>query len=113
MVQLVTIQGDQRGYPVERLRDARHLVEFRGPELLHKTRDLLGQPGGGLRHLVGDDPVLLLEVRIVDPPVEAAALQRVMKLPGTVGRDDDNRRRSRTNCSELGNGHLVVGQQLE
>ena len=36
-----------------------------------------------------------------------------MQLPGAVGRDDDNRRCGSANGPELGNRHLVVGQQLE
>ncbi len=52
-------------------------------------------------------------VRIVDPAVDAAALQRVVDLARAVRRDDDDRRLGGADRPELGNGDLEVGQQLE
>ena len=45
--------------------------------------------------------------------VEAAALQRVVDLAGAVGGDDDDGRRGGADRAELGDRHLVVGEDLE
>ena len=52
-------------------------------------------------------------VRIVDPVVEAAPLDRVVDLARAVRRDHDDRRLAARIGAELGNRHLVVGQHLE
>ena len=60
-----------------------------------------------------DDRELLVERRVVDVLVQAAAAQRVGDLARAVGRDDDERHRRRRDRAELGDRHLEVRQQLE
>ena len=68
---------------------------------------------GASGHLAPHDLQLALGVRIVDPVIEAAPLQRVVDLAGAVGGDDDDRRLLRLDRAELGHRHLEVGQDLE
>ena len=51
--------------------------------------------------------------RVVDPVVEAAALERVVDLAGPVRGEDDARRRLGLDRADLGDGDLEVGQDLE
>ena len=60
-----------------------------------------------------DDRQFLLERRIVDPLIQAAALQRVVHLARAVGGEDDERRLGRPHRAELGNRDLEFGEQLE
>ena len=52
-------------------------------------------------------------VGIVDPLIEAAALQRVVDLARAVRRQDDERRLGGAHGAELGNRDLELGEQLE
>ena len=56
---------------------------------------------------------LALGRRVVDPVVEAAALHRVVEVPGAVRGQDDHRRMSRPHRPDLGDRHRGVGEQLE
>ena len=68
---------------------------------------------GRARHALLDDGELLLEGRIVDPLIQAAALQRVVHVTRPVGRQDDERRVRGAHRAELGNRDLEFRQQLE
>ena len=82
-----------------RLRHAGHLVELLLPQLLHDRRDLRGEPRGRVRHALPDDGELLLERRVLDPLIQAAALERVVHLARAVrGQDDERRMRRRARC---------------
>ena len=63
-------------------------------QLLHERGHLRGEPLRRSGNLRVDDPPLLLESRIVDPGVEAPALERVVDFARAVGGDDDDRRDS-------------------
>ena len=54
-----------------------------------------------------------LQVGIIDPVVEAAALQRVVDLARAVRGDDDDRRLRRLDRADLRNRHLEVRQHLQ
>ena len=54
--------------------------------------DVAGERLGRLGHAGPHDGDLALELRVLDPVVEAAALERVVHLAGAVARDDDDRR---------------------
>ena len=69
-------------------------------------RGCVGHPGGDYLHL-------LLEVRVVNPVVQAATLQGVVDFPGAVGGDDYHRRVGGPVGAQFGNGYLEVGQQLQ
>ena len=66
-----------------------------------------------LGHLGEHDLLLPLEVGIVDVQVQAAALQRLRQLTGVVRREEDERDLGGRHRSQLGNGHLVVGEDLQ
>ena len=67
----------------------------------------------GLRHLAADDLQLARGIRIVDPMIEAAPLQRVVDLARAVGGDDDDRRLLGPDRAELRHRHLEVGEDFE
>jgi hypothetical protein len=60
-----------------------------------------------------DDRQLLVEARVVDPLIEAAALERVVHVARAVGGQDDQRRRCCAHGAQLGNRHLELREQLE
>ena len=76
--------------------------------------DLLGQRRrwrpGTRRRTIADRP---LERRVVDPVVEAAALERVVQVAGAVGGEHDDRRERGRDGADLGDGDGRLGQQLE
>ena len=59
------------------------------------------------------DRQFLLERGVLDPLVEAPALQRVVHLARPVGGEDDERRFGRAHGAELGNGDLELREQFE
>ena len=68
-----------------------------------------GEVGG----MQADDLDLALELGVVEPEVEAAALQRLGQLARVVRGEDDDRHRRRRDLAELGDRDLEVGEQLE
>ena len=60
-----------------------------------------------------DDFHLPLELGVVEPEVEAAALQRLGQLARVVRGEDDDRHRRRRDLPQLGDRDLEVGEQLE
>jgi hypothetical protein len=59
------------------------------------------------------DVRLPLRRRVVDPVIEAAALEGVVQLPGAVRRDDHDRRPFRPDRPDLRDRHLEVRKHLE
>src|SRR6202044_421224 len=99
--------------PVDRLGEARNLLQFLAPHRLHESGRLLSQRLAELRHLEPDDLQLLLEARIRDPKVQAPAAQRIRQLAGAVRCQDHIRRMRRANGAELRDRELVLRQGLE
>ena len=112
-VEDLSIERGERGDPVERLGDAGNLVQLDATQLVHERRDLPRQLLRRLRHARVDDRHLLLERRVLDPLIQAAALQRVVDLARAVGGEDHERRRRRAHGSQFGDRDLELGQQLE
>ena len=79
----------------------------------HDAHDLVGQVLRDVGHPGEDDLLLALEVGIVDVQVEAATLQRLGQLTGVVRREEDERDLRGVDGAELGDRHLVVGEDLE
>src|SRR5258708_653942 len=106
-------QGGERSRPVQRLRHPWHFVEIHRSQALdkagHLARQAVRRLGGARTH----DLDLLLEVGVVDPVVEAAALERVMHLASAVGGDDHERSTLGFDGSDFGDRDLEVGQELE
>src|SRR5439155_2181265 len=91
-VERVAIERDERRGPVERLGQTRGLVEIERAQFLDERRHLRGETRSRAGHLRRDDAIFLAEVRVLNPPVQAPPLQRVVHLAGAVRRDDDNGR---------------------
>jgi hypothetical protein len=85
--------------------------------LLPQHRDARGHLGGqlrgGLRDPGPDDGDLPVELRVLDPVVEAAALERVVHLTGAVAGDHHDRGHLGVHGAELGHGHRVVREHLQ
>ena len=64
-------------------------------------------------HAQLDDRDLALEVGMLDPVVEAPALQGVVDVAGAVRGEHHERRPARPVQADLGDGDLVVGEHLE
>src|SRR5205814_280622 len=99
--------------PVERLRHARHLVEVHPPQSLHQRRYLARESVRGLGRPSAHDLHLLVEVGVVDPVVEAAALEGVVHLARPVGRDDDEWDLPCLDGADLRDRDLELREQLE
>ena len=87
----VVAERQQRLRPGDRLAHARQLVQLlaaqAGNRGAHAPGDLVGHAGQARAHDLG----LALGRGVVDPVVEAAALQRVVQLARAVRRDHDER----------------------
>ena len=68
---------------------------------------------GASGDVLANDGQFLLERRVLDPLIEAPALQRVVHLTRAIGREDDQRRLGCPQRAELGNRDLEFGEQLE
>ena len=90
-----------------------HLGQVRGPQAVDERDDLAREAGGRVRHAGRDDLELLGRRRVVDPVVQAAALERVVDLARPVRREHDARRLRGADRADLGHGDLEVGQDLE
>src|SRR5699024_4214682 len=79
--------------PVECFRYAGGLNEVAfAAQVRDGVRELFGQFGGHLGQAAADDGDLAFESGMIDPVVEAAALERAVQLPGAVGGHDDDGR---------------------
>ena len=107
------MERHQRRPPVDRLRDAGLLVEVLLAELLHERADLSGEPLVDARHLRPQNLVLPLEARVVDPEVEAAALERIVDFACAVGGDDHEGLPVRLQRAQLRDRDLEVGEHLQ
>ena len=90
-----------------------HLGEVRRPQPVDEVHDLAGQLVGRVGHAGRDDLELLGGRRVVDPVVQAAALERVVDLAGPVRRQHDLRGLRGADGPDLGDRDLEVGQDLE
>ena len=79
------------------------LLQVAAAQLLDDPDDLAGERLGDLGRPGAHDLQLALEAGVLDPVVEAAALERVVQLAGAVGgQDDDRRRRGLRPCRARG-----------
>src|SRR4051812_41700732 len=76
----VAVQREQRACPGDRLPHPRELVELALAQLGDRRADPRGDLLGHARQARLDDLGLALGGRVVDPVVEAAALERVVEL---------------------------------
>ena len=96
-----------------RLGDGRRLLQLELPDRAHDARHLVGERVGDVRHLGEDDLLLALELGVVDVQEEAPALEGLGQLAGVVRREEHERDLLGLDRAELGDRHLVVGEDLE
>src|SRR4051812_45666553 len=113
LVDVLGAEQEQRARPVDRLRDRGWLLEVElADELdeLHElARDLVVEVGRVQVH----DLELVLERGVVEPQIEAAALERLGELAGVVGGQQHHGVRARLDAAQLGDGDLEVAEDLE
>src|SRR3954470_14598475 len=111
-VELAAEHCDRTG-PADRLRDTRLLDQVELADAPSGGTDPRGEGRRDLGSTRADDVDLAVELRIVDPVVEAATAQRVVQLSRAVRGQHHDRRRCRAHRPDLRDGHLKLGQQLE
>src|SRR5919199_3784317 len=111
---VLAAERDERLRPRDRLPHAGQLVELDAAQPRDRVAHPLGDRLGDAGHPRADDLGLAVARRVVDPVVQAAALQRVVQLAGAVRGQDDDRPLTRADrLAELGDRHLEVGEDLE
>src|SRR4051794_26552064 len=107
-------ERDQRLGPRDRLPHPRQLVELRATQPRDRVADARDDRLGDARHARANDVRLAIAGGVVDPVVEAAALQGVVQLACAVrGQDDQRAVLGADRLAELGDRHLEVRQELE
>ena len=95
-------QRQECGRPVERLGDARDLGQVRVAQPVDEPDDLAGERARRVGDPGRDDLELLGRGRVVDPVIQAAALERVVDLAGPVRGEDDRGAGRRGSCRSRG-----------
>ena len=106
-------EGRERARPVDGFCHSWHFVEVEAAEPLGHLRDLASESLGDLGRTDAHDRHLSLEVRVVDPVVQAAALERVVDLARAIPGEDHQRWVRRADRPQLGDADRVVGEDLE
>jgi len=105
------------GPPFHALGDAGAALESVGERLAaqarDKARELFGERRAGLWHLAAHDGQLSLALGVVEPLVEAAALDRVVEVARAVAGEQGQRRGLGADGAQLGDAHLVFAQVLQ
>src|SRR4051795_7263167 len=113
VVDVVGAEQQQRPRPVDGLRDRRRLLEVEladhGDDLDELARDRVVEVG----RVELDDLQLVLELRVVEPEVQTAALQSLGQLARVVRGQQHDRPGARLEAAELGDRDLEVGEELE
>ena len=99
--------------PVDRLGHAGELREVERAQARHRLRDVARELRTHVRRPRAHDLDLAVEIRVIDPVVEAPALQRVVQLAGPVRRDHDGRRRERLDLADLGDRDRELREDLQ
>ena len=103
----------ERRQPVDRLGDPGRLLHVAVAHPRDRGHDLHRERLRRALHAAAHDLDLALGRRVVDPLVQAAALDRVVQVARAVGGQDDHRRVRRADRAELGDRHRRLGEQLE
>src|SRR4051812_45586513 len=113
LVDVLGAEQQQGARPVDRLRDRGRLLEVELADELHEldelARDLVVEVG----RVQVDDLELVLEARVVEPEIEATALERLGELARVVGGQQHDGLRARLDAAELGDGDLEVREDLQ
>src|SRR3954452_14437876 len=113
LVDVVGPEQDQRARPVDQLRDRRRLLQVEPAHHVHDLDELARHVLAQLGSVEADDLELALDVRVVEPEVEAASLEGLGQLAGVVRCEQHERVRLRLDHAELGDADLEVAQDLE
>src|SRR5215208_6411336 len=112
-VDVLGAQQQQGAGPVDRLGDRRRLLEVQGADHPDHLDQLAGHRVGELRRVQAHDLQLVVARGVVEPEVQAAALERLGQLARVVGGQQHDRPRARLDAPELGDRDLEVREQLE
>ena len=113
LVDVVGAEQQQRARPVDRLGDRRRLLEIELADLVDDLDELARDRLRQLGRMQADDLELVLGARVVEPQVQAAALERLGQLARVVGGEQHDRVRAGLDPPELRDRDLEVRQQLE
>src|SRR3954453_14255381 len=113
LVDVVGAEQQQRARPVDRLRDRRRLLEVELADELDDLDELARDALVELGRVQAHDRELVLELRVVQPEVEAAPLERLGELARVVGGQQHHRTRARLDAPQLGDGDLEVREDLQ
>ena len=113
LVELGRPEATQRRRPVDRLGDARRLVERQPAQRLDGAGDLACELGIDAGHTQLDDRDFALESRMLDPVVQAAPLERVVDVAGAVRSEDHDWWLFGREHPHLRDRDLEVGQHFE
>src|SRR4051812_37942699 len=113
LVDVVGTQEQQGARPVDRLGDGRRLLEVELAHHRHDLDELARDRAVEVGRVQLDDLQLVLELGVVEPEVEAAALQRLGQLARVVRRQQHDRARAGFEQAELGDRDLEVAEELE
>src|SRR5919109_1295213 len=112
-LEVAGLEREERLRPCDRLPDSGELVEVLGAQSGHRLAYPLGNCIGDARQPRPHDLRLALPRRILDPVIEAAALESIMELARAVRGHDHQRSALRPHRPELRNRDLKVGKELE
>ena len=112
-VDVVGAEQQQRARPVDRLGDRGRLLEVERAHHVHDLDELARDVLAELGRVQAHDLELALDVRVVEPEVEAAALERLGQLARVVRGQQHERVRARLDHAELGDRDLEVRQDLQ
>src|SRR4051794_13155898 len=113
LVDVLGPEQHERPCPVDRLRDRGRLLEVERSHHVHHLNELSGDLLVELGRVQAHDLELALHVRVVEPEVEAAALQGLSELARVVRGEQNEGVRAGLHHAELGYRDLEVRQDLE
>ena len=108
-----TPSSSSAAQPVDRLGDPGRLLHVAVAHPRDRVGDLDRERLRSRRNAAADDLDLALAARVVDPLVQAAALDRVVQVARAVGGQHDDRRVRRADRAELRDRHRRLREQLE
>src|SRR3954454_20319285 len=113
LVDVLGAEQQEPPRPVDRLRDRGRLLEVELADELHEldelARDLVVEVG----RVQVDDLELVLERRVVEPQVQAAALEGLGEFARVVGGQQHDGLRAGLDAAELGDRDLEVAEDLQ
>ena len=113
LVDVLGAEQEQGARPVDRLRDRRRLLEVEVAHVGDHLDELLGDGVGQLGRVHAHDLELALRAGVVEPEVQAAALERLGQLARVVRGEQHDRVRAGLDPAQLRDRDLEVRQQLE